>query len=35
MAEEVAEVTDSLPKETGLVGLELATSGLVLNQSTN
>ena len=35
MAEEVAEATESLPKEAGLVGLELATSGLVLKQSTN
>ena len=35
MAEEVAEVTESLDKEAGLVGLELATSGLVLKQSTN
>ena len=33
MAEEVAEATDSLPKETGLVGLELATSGLTRRRS--
>ena len=35
MAEDVAEATESLPKEAGLVGLEPATSGWVLKQSTN